>query len=137
MNFIIIYREINYSFLQRGKLFRFVILQHSKVRGEENININNDNNNSYTCSRSHLLSSFQLCFAHGLIFVQLNLQHSQAQPYSICTCINPLYLHHTEKLLVPFFKSLAWLCPGWIRTKDLSISKQILVQKYKLVFFFF
>ena len=53
---------------------------------------------------------FFLCFGHGLILVQTNLQHSQAQPYGIFTHIiylTKLYVeHHTEKQLVPFLKSL-------------------------------
>ena len=44
--------------------------------------------------------------------VQINLQHSQAQPYGICTRVISLtetYLyveHDTEKQSVPFVKSL-------------------------------
>ena len=49
-------------------------------------------------------------FSHGPILVHINLQHSQVQPYGICTCF--IYLtqthlnveHHTENQLVPFFK---------------------------------
>jgi hypothetical protein len=55
---------------------------------------------------------FFMRFGHGPILVQINLQHSQAQPYGICTRV--IYLtqthlsveHHTEKQLVPFLKSL-------------------------------
>ena len=55
---------------------------------------------------------FFMRFGHGPILVQINLQHSQAQPYGICTCViypnqNHLYVeHHTEKQLVSFLKSL-------------------------------
>ena len=51
-------------------------------------------------------------FDHGPILVQIYLQHSQAQPYGICTRViyptqTHLYVeHHTEKQLVPFVKSL-------------------------------
>ena len=69
-------------------------------------------------------------FGHGPILVQINLQHSQAQPYGICTRViqthitqNHLYVeHHTEKQLVPFLKSLLWLGLGWVRTIDLPNS---------------
>ena len=55
---------------------------------------------------------FFMRFGHGPILVQINLQHSQAQPYGICTRV--IYLtqthlcveHHTEKQLVPFLKYL-------------------------------
>ena len=55
---------------------------------------------------------FFLRFGHGPILVHINLQHSQAQPYGICTRV--IYLtqthlyeeHHTEKQLVTFLKSL-------------------------------
>ena len=55
---------------------------------------------------------FFMHFRHGPILVQINLQHSQAQPYGICTRV--IYLtqphlyvdHQTEKQLVPFLKSL-------------------------------
>ena len=55
---------------------------------------------------------FFMRFGHCPILVQINLQHSQAQPYGICTRV--IYLtqthlyseHHTEKQLVPFLKSL-------------------------------
>ena len=49
------------------------------------------------------------------ILVKINLQHSQAQPFGICTCViyltkTYLYVeHHTENQLVPFLKSLVWL----------------------------
>ena len=44
-----------------------------------------------------------LCFDNGLILVQINLEHSQAQPYNICTRV--IYIsqahfnveHQTEK----------------------------------------
>ena len=55
---------------------------------------------------------FFMRFGHGPILVQINLQHSQAQPYVICTRViyltqTHLYVeHHKEKQLVPFFKSL-------------------------------
>ena len=53
-----------------------------------------------------------LRFEHGLILVQINLEHSQAQLYNICTRV--IYLsqahfyveHHTEKQLVQFLMSL-------------------------------
>ena len=59
-------------------------------------------------------SPFLLHFGNGLILVQINLQHSQAQPYRICTRVACIYLtqthlyveHHTEKQLVQFLKSL-------------------------------
>ena len=47
-------------------------------------------------------------FGHGPILVQINLGHSQAQPYGVCTRViyltqNHLYMeHHTEKQLVLF-----------------------------------
>ena len=58
---------------------------------------------------------FFMPFGHGPILVQINLQHSQAQPYGICTRV--IYLtqihlymeHHTEKQLVPFLKSLVYI----------------------------
>ena len=56
---------------------------------------------------------FFLRFEHGPILVQINLQHSQAQPYGICnrviylTQTHHIYVgHHTEKQLVQFLKSL-------------------------------
>ena len=55
---------------------------------------------------------FFLRFGHGQILVQINLQHSKAQPYAVGTRIiyltqTHLYIeHHTEKLLVTFLKSL-------------------------------
>jgi hypothetical protein len=56
---------------------------------------------------------FFMRFGHGPILVQIILQHSQAQPYSIL-CTRDIYLtqthlyveHYTEKQLVPFLKSL-------------------------------
>ena len=53
-----------------------------------------------------------LCLGLGSILLQINLEHSQAQPYGICTRViyltqTHLYVeHHTEKQLVPFLKSL-------------------------------
>ena len=54
---------------------------------------------------------FFLRFGHGPILVQINLQHSHAQPYGLCTRV--IYLtqtlhmeHHTENQLVSFLKSL-------------------------------
>ena len=58
------------------------------------------------------LISLYFAFSHGPILVQINLQHSQAQPFGICTRViyqtqTHLYVeHYTEKQLVPFFKSL-------------------------------
>ena len=57
-------------------------------------------------------SHFLLRFGHGTILVQINLQHSQAQSYCICTSV--IYLtqthlhleHHTDKQLIPLLKSL-------------------------------
>ena len=55
---------------------------------------------------------FFMLFGYGPVLVQINLQHSQAQPYGICTRVtyltqSHLYVeHHTEKQLVPFLKSL-------------------------------
>ena len=71
-------------------------------------------------------------FGHGPKLVQINLQHSQAQPHGICTRVNyltqtHLYVeHHTKKQLVPFLKSLVWLSLGLVRTIDLPNSKRIL-----------
>ena len=56
--------------------------------------------------------SFLLSLSLSPILVQTNLQHSQAQPYCIWTCViyltqTNLYMeHHTEKQLVRFLKSL-------------------------------
>ena len=55
---------------------------------------------------------FFMRFGHYTILVQINLQHSQAQPYGICTRViyltqSHLYVeHNTENQLVPFLKSL-------------------------------
>ena len=51
---------------------------------------------------------FFMRFGHGPILVQINLKHSKAQPYGICTRViyqTHLYVH-TEKQLVPFLKAL-------------------------------
>ena len=51
-------------------------------------------------------SPFLLRFDHGPILIQINLQHSQSQPYGICPRVNyltqtNLYVeHYTEKQLV-------------------------------------
>ena len=56
---------------------------------------------------------FFIHFGHGPVLVQINLQHSQAQPYGICirviylTQTHYLYVeHHAEKQIVRFLKSL-------------------------------
>ena len=55
---------------------------------------------------------FFMRFGHGPILLQINLQHSQAQPYGIWTGViyltqNHLYVEHqTDKQLVQFLKSL-------------------------------
>ena len=36
---------------------------------------------------SRTLSPFQLHFLHYPILVQMNLQHSQSQPFDVCTCL--------------------------------------------------
>ena len=74
-------------------------------------------------------SPFPLFFGHDPILVQINLQHSQAQSYGICTRViyqtqSHLYVEHqTEKQLVPFIKSLVRFGLGWMRTLDLPNSK--------------
>ena len=50
------------------------------------------NNKVDTWSRSR--SPFRLRFSQGPILVQINLQHSQAQPYGICTRV--IYLTQTH-----------------------------------------
>ena len=75
---------------------------------------------------------FFLRFGNGPILEQINLLHSQTQPYVICTRV--IYLtqtyfyveHHTEKQLVLFVNSFVWLGLWWIRTLDLLNSKQTL-----------
>ena len=55
-------------------------------------------------------SPFQLHFGHGLIFVQINLQHSQAQPYSICTC--DIFSASHWGAVSSIFNSLVWQSPS-------------------------
>ena len=76
----------------------------------------------------------KLSFGHCPILAQMNLQHSQTQPYGrmylhYFLYSNSLYVkHHTEYQLVLYLKSLVRLSPGQIRTQDLPISKWILYQ---------
>ena len=73
--------------------------------------INNNDNQVYICNWQRSRSPFLLCIGNCTILVQINLQHSQVQPYVICTRV--IYLtqthlyadHHTEKQLVPFLRS--------------------------------
>ena len=78
----------------------------------------------YTWSRSR--SPFQMCFGYGPIFVLLNLQHSQAQPYGICTCIISITQSLYVWSMTLFWKSLVLVSTARIRTQDFPISKRIL-----------
>ena len=59
----------------------------------------------YTVHGREAYLPFLMRFGHGPILVQINLQHSQAQPYGISTRViyltqTHLYVeHHTEKHL--------------------------------------
>ena len=82
---------------------------------KELLNYDNNNNKVDTCTLYSVHGRgayFFLRFGHGSILVQIIMQHSQAQPYAICTRViyltqTHLYVeYHTEKQLVPFLKSL-------------------------------
>ena len=95
-------------------------------------NINNNQIDTFTLYMVKEPISFSYAFGHGSLLVQINLQHSQAQPYGLCTRFiyqtqTHLYVeHHTENQLVTFLQSLLWLVLWWIRTLDLPNSNQTL-----------